>query len=130
MKAIKGNKVYTISIKEKDAYLKQGYDVIDDAGNKTISPATNITVAEHKKKVEEAVKSKDAEIEELKAKLAAKDAEIEELKAGNEDEITISPDMPVEDLKAYAEEHGIDIGGAQAAKGIYDKIRAFEKANK
>lgn len=32
MKAIKANKVYTISETEKPAYLAQGYDITDDAG--------------------------------------------------------------------------------------------------
>lgn len=32
MKAIKGNKVYTISDAEKASYVKQGFDITDDKG--------------------------------------------------------------------------------------------------
>ncbi len=33
MKAVKGNKVYTITETEKTFYVKQGFDITDDKGN-------------------------------------------------------------------------------------------------
>ncbi len=33
MKAVKGNKVYTITESEKKAYQDAGYDIFDDKGN-------------------------------------------------------------------------------------------------
>ena len=33
MKAIKGNKVYTVNETSKKSYLSQGYDIIDDSGD-------------------------------------------------------------------------------------------------
>ena len=33
MKASKDNKVYTITEAEKDFYIKQGFDILDDKGN-------------------------------------------------------------------------------------------------
>ncbi|MEW8993106.1 hypothetical protein [Clostridium sp.] len=33
MKATKGNKVYTIDETQKESYVAQGYDIVDDEGN-------------------------------------------------------------------------------------------------
>ena len=33
MKAVKGNKVYTVDETSKKSYLSQGYDIIDDSGD-------------------------------------------------------------------------------------------------
>lgn len=53
--------------------------------------------------------------------------ELDALKNKNEDPLKT---MSVEELKDYAEANGIDIGGATTQKGIYDKIKAFENAQK
>lgn len=61
MKAVKGNKVYTISEQEKQAYLRRGFDITDDDGN-VISHGKGKTVS-----YDEYVKV-TAELEKLKAK--------------------------------------------------------------
>lgn len=43
MKAVKNNKVYTITETTKKAYLSQGYDIVDDSG-KIIEKAPTATV--------------------------------------------------------------------------------------
>lgn len=64
MKAVKGNKVYTIDDKVKKRYQDDGYDITDDSGNvvaygrgKTVPYETYMAVVK--------------EIDELKAKLDA-----------------------------------------------------------
>lgn len=53
MLAIKGNKVYTIDEREKAAYVRQGYDILDDAG-KAIEYGAGKTVSYEKYKELEA----------------------------------------------------------------------------
>lgn len=67
MKAIKANKVYTISETDKDKYFAQGFDVVDDKGNVEHSPASTVAYAEYEKVVAENKKLK-AEIAKLKTK--------------------------------------------------------------
>lgn len=43
MKAIKGNKVYTVDETSKKAYLSQGYDIVDDNG-KLLQKSPSATV--------------------------------------------------------------------------------------
>lgn len=77
LKAVKGNKVYTISETEKKTYLEQGFDVYD--GDKLIehSPLKTIKFNEHVKITEEL----KAEIKTLKAEIKTLKAENEALKA-------------------------------------------------
>ena len=73
MKAKKGNKVYTINPKEKNAFLKAGYDVYEDDG-KLISYGAGKTIAlekydalkEENKKLREQVDALAEKVEELK----------------------------------------------------------------
>lgn len=64
MKAIKGNKVYTVDETSKKAYLSQGYDIIDDSGDIIEhNPAATVPYSEYAKVI--------AENEVLQSQLAA-----------------------------------------------------------
>lgn len=67
MRAKKENKVYRIgSEQEKSRYLKEGFDIYDDAGNVLeYSPLKKISYSEYVKqqKENEALKAKVAELE-------------------------------------------------------------------
>lgn len=107
MTAEKGNKVYTIDESMRARYEADGFDIKDDSG-KVISVGKGKTVPyeQYQKVVEE----------------------LEKLKAANAGE---EPDnlsgMSVDELKAYAEENGIDIGNATSQSGIIKKIRESAK---
>ena len=60
MKAVKGNKVYTITEQEKKSYISRGFDILDDNGN-TVAYGSGKTVS-----YDEYAKVK-AELEKLKA---------------------------------------------------------------
>ena len=60
MKAVKGNKVYTITEQEKKSYISRGFDILDDNGN-TVAYGSGKTVS-----YDEYVKVKE-ELEKLKA---------------------------------------------------------------
>lgn len=66
MKAVKANKEYTITDVQKQAYLNEGYDIIDDKG-KVIeySPKKTIAYSKYSELQEELEKAK-AEIKKLK----------------------------------------------------------------
>lgn len=54
MKAVKGNKVYTIEEAEKKTYLAQGYDITDDAYQVIEhSPAATVPYHEYEKLLNE-----------------------------------------------------------------------------
>lgn len=44
MKAVKGNKVYTITEQEKKSYISRGFDILDDNGN-TVAYGSGKTVS-------------------------------------------------------------------------------------
>lgn len=44
MKAVKGNKVYTVTEREKQSYISRGYDILDDNG-KTIAYGSGKSVS-------------------------------------------------------------------------------------
>lgn len=68
MKAVKENKVYTVSEETKQAYLAQGYDITDDEYNVIErNPASVVPYKEYEKIVQEN-ESLRTELEELKAK--------------------------------------------------------------
>ena len=69
LKAIKENKIYTISEVEKQSFLDQGFDIILENGKIEKSSQTPITVKDLEKLKEDYEK-----------KLAKKDAEIKKLK--------------------------------------------------
>lgn len=66
MFAVKANKQYVVNDTNKDAYLAQGYDIVDDKGSVIErSPQSTIKYDEYKKVVDENVALK-AEIKKLK----------------------------------------------------------------
>ncbi len=106
MIALKDNKVYTIDETQKKHYIAQGFDIQDDEGN-TIAYGQGKTVPYEK--------------------YAAVVKELENIKAsqGGNDEFS---GLTVEELKAYAAEHSIDLGQATSQDGIIKKIRSAQKA--
>lgn len=104
MRAVKDNKVYDISKVQKEEYLSLGYDIYDDEGQLLErSPKATVPYLDYEKVVKER--------DELKAQLNK-----------------ISGDkfsaMEADELKAYAIEHGIDLGNATSKEGIIKKIKA------
>ena len=69
LKAVKENKIYTISELEKQSFLDQGFDVILENGKIEKSSQTPVTIKDLEKLKEDYEK-----------KLAKKDAEIRKLK--------------------------------------------------
>lgn len=108
MVAEKGNKVYQIDESMKNHYLNEGFDIRNDEGE-VIAYGKGKTVSY------EQYKAVLDELEQLK----------NSLKDTNKDEFS---EMSVEELKVYAQEHGIDIGNASSQAGIAKKIRESLKA--
>ena len=106
MKAIKGNKQYTIDESQQKFYKDAGYDIFDNEGK--------LVACGRDKKVSydeyDAVKK---ELEELKKGEANKqvDADVFEI------------------LTDYAAEHGIDIGNTSTVSGAVKKIKGWKKEN-
>ena len=103
MKAVKGNKEYTIDESQQKAYQDQGFDIKDDDGNvivygrgKTVPYGDYMAVKE----------------------------ELEELKA-NGGEIADDQDV-IDILKAFANENGVDLGKTATISGIVKKIKEFK----
>ena len=69
LKAVKENKIYTISEVEKQSFLDQGFDIILENGKVEKSSQTPVTIKDLEKLKQEYEK-----------KLAKKDAEIRKLK--------------------------------------------------
>lgn len=69
LKAVKENKIYTISDVEKQSFLDQGFDIILENGKIEKSSQTPVTIKDLEKLKEDYEK-----------KLAKKDAEIKKLK--------------------------------------------------
>lgn len=110
MKATKGNKVYLIDENQKDSYKKQGFDIIDDAGN-VISYGAGKTVSYDK------YSKLKKENENLKARMS-------KLEKANED-YKLSA-MTVDQLKAYATERKINLDDATTKDAILEKIKAAQ----
>lgn len=75
MKAIKANKQYTISENEKNSYLAQGYDILDDDGaviERSLQAA--VSYSEYEKLLNENTALK-AELNSLKAERKRKKGE-------------------------------------------------------
>ncbi len=114
MRAIKGNKSYSLDGKQKQSYLNQGFTITDDEGNVIAYP-----------------KNKTVPYEQYEAVLR----ENERLKAEAkklEETVNISIDinldeLTVEELKQYAAESNIDIGNSTSASGIRKKIEDAQK---
>lgn len=75
MKATKGNKVYTIDETQKESYVAQGYDIVDDEGNMIKYGAGKSVAYEKYKELEEKATKLEKENKKLKE-------EIKELKKG------------------------------------------------
>lgn len=82
MRAVKGNREYTIDETQKKSYQDMGFDILDDDGNviahgrgKTVPYDEYVKAVKAIESLRELAAAKDAEIEALKA-------EIEELKIG------------------------------------------------
>lgn len=108
-KAKKENKTYKIDESMIKQYSDMGYDIYKDGKLHKRSPKTRVSYQEY----EELLKQN----EQLKSEIA-------ELKKAAGDEFT---SMSVDELKAYAETNGIDIGNATSKDGILKKIRASLK---
>ncbi len=102
MTAEKDNKVYTISENEREQYEVNGFDIRDDTGNVISSGKGKTVPYEEYRKV----------VNELQA--------LKESGSVAEDQFS---QMTVEELKAFAEDHGIRIGNASSQAGIAKKIR-------
>lgn len=104
MTAKKANKVYTVSKVEMESYLAMGYDIFDEEGKLLKrSPKATVPYSDYEKVVKER--------DELKAQLS---------KSAGDNFST----MEIDELKAYAAEHGIDLGNATSKDGIIKKIKA------
>lgn len=77
MKAVKLNRVYTITEPEKKSYIQQGYDIIDDDGNVIAYGAGKVISFEKHIKVLKAYEELLKENEALKKELAKKKAKKE-----------------------------------------------------
>ncbi|AQS04785.1 hypothetical protein [Clostridium beijerinckii] len=100
MKAVKGNKVYTITETEKDSYKKKGFDITDDEGN-VVENGLGKSISYDKYK-------------ELEDKCTALEKENEELKLSA---------MTVDQLKAYAADRKVDLGDATTKEAILSKFK-------
>lgn len=107
MKAVKGNKEYTINESQKKFYLDSGFDISDDDG-KILAYGRGKTVPydDHMRAVEE--------IERLQVKVA-------ELQASGGEPADSQEIIGI--LTAYATEHQIDLGRATTTEGILKKIK-------
>lgn len=79
--AVKGNREAKINSDQKEDYLKAGYDVIDEKGNRTIAPSSTVSHAEYEKLQKELTAAK-SEAKKLKKELDALKKKEEEKKAG------------------------------------------------
>lgn len=102
MKATKGNKVYTIDETQKNLYVKQGFDIMENG--KIVAYGAGKTVSYDKyKKLEDKYSILEKENEELK--LSA---------------------MTIEQLKAYANDKKVDLGDATTKEAILLKFKEAE----
>lgn len=108
MKALKDNKEYTIDETQKTHYIALGYDIRDEEGN-VIAYGQGKTVP-YEKYAELEAAHKD--LMDAYEKLAGDGL----------------GDMDIEQLKAYAAEHNIELGQSTSQEGILKKIRAAQKA--
>lgn len=74
MFAVKGNKQYTIESREKDAFVADGFDILDENGNLIAEGAGKQVPAAALKAVQAENEKLKAENAQLKAELAALEA--------------------------------------------------------
>lgn len=114
MKAVKGNKVYTIDEKMKTRYLSDGFDIVDDSGKLIVAgKGKTVSYEEYQRVLDE--------LNALKAEKQDNDAEQEWDAPGLD--VDALEGMDLDMLKAYAEENDIDIGKANTKEGIIKKIK-------
>lgn len=100
MKAVKGNKEYLIKETEINFYQDAGYDIYDDNGE-----------------IVKYGRGKSVSYEDYEAVKA-------ELKQMKKEQLMTAEDVDVIDiLKAFANEHGVDIGKTSTVAGIVKKIK-------
>lgn len=107
MRAIKGNKAYTVTDTEKESYKKQGFDIIDDDG-KVIENGVGKSVSY------EQYSELETKYTDLQNTHAALEKDYEELKISN---------MTVDQLKAYAADRKVDLGDATTKEAILAKFK-------
>lgn len=106
MRAVKGNREYTIAEEQKESYLNDGYDIYDESGAKIANGKGKIVTVEQ---YETLLKEND----ELKEKYGI---------LQNEKGMA-EPEEIIQILKEYAALKNIDVGQAATVKGIIKKIR-------
>lgn len=106
MRAVKGNKQYTINESQIKFYQEGGFDIYDDEGG-LVSYGRDKKVS-----YEEYVAIKK---------------ELEELKQGETPKPTDTDVFEL--LTDYASEHGIDLGNTSSVSGAVKKIRGWKKEN-
>jgi len=100
MKAVKGNKEYSITDTQKMQYQNDGFNILDDDGKLlAVGKGKTVSYEKYQKVVEE--------LEILRASIGGS---------------TIDA-MTIEELIAYAAEKGIDIGQSTSQSGILKKIK-------
>lgn len=107
MKAVKGNKEYTINESQKKFYQESGFDIFDENGE-VVAYGRGKTVPydDHMRAVEE--------IERLQVKVA-------ELQASGGEPADSQEVIGI--LTSYASEHQIDLGRVTTTEGILKKIK-------
>ncbi len=116
MKAVKGNKVYTIDERQKKRYQDDGYDITDDSGNTVAyGRGKNVPYEQYAKVVEE--------LERLKASDGKEETPDTDFVQEDQTSIDNLDAMSVDELKAYAEVNEISIGNATSKQGIMKKIQ-------
>ena len=123
MKATKGNKTYNINPQDQQHYQSLGYDITDDEG-KVVAYGRGKTVPY-------------SEYAQLKTDYDRLYAELQEMRVGaniptgGEDAPSGNEkafdNMSEEQLLAYAQEKGIDVGKATTRSGILKKIEEAQK---
>lgn len=85
MKAIKENKVYTINEAEKNYYIAQGYDILDDKGELLSYGAGKSVSYEEYRKAKDKIDLLETENEKLKEENEKLKEENKKLKAENKE---------------------------------------------
>lgn len=116
MTAEKGNKVYTIDESMRARYEADGFDIKDDSGNLiSVGKGKTVSYEEYKRVLDE--------LNALKAgqqPTTSSDDKEWDLPGVDCDGIE---SMDIDMLKAYADEHDIDLGKATTKEGIIKKIQ-------
>lgn len=119
MKAIKGNRSYTlVDESQKEFYKKQGFDIIGDKGEIIEYGAGKTVPYEKYKKLEE-------ENSQLKETLKRQEEKVSE----SDTETKTLEEMTIEELEVYAKNKGINIGKSKTKESILEKIKKAEEGS-